>query len=390
VTALALADRPEQGPRFSGVDIDTALLYGVAPWQTSPVARLSPREALSVPAVKFARDKIAGAVGSLPLALYKSDGTLQDWSLLNQPEETTTPVNTWTDVAEDLLFESVAWLRIINVGWHNKPVTVKRLDPRTVTVQQNQVFVPTKNGHFGQALEWIPDDQLIRIDSPNAPLLVVGARAIRTLINLSNTTDQAASALPPSTYFTPAEGVDPFEDETEIQTALDAFALARSRNVTGYVPAALKLNALGWNPEQLQLKDLREQAVLEIARLTGVDAEDLGVSTTSRTYFNAFDRKQAFIQFTLGPYLLAISQRLSMDDVTPRGYAVRHDLDAFFQADTLARYQAYQVGLQTGAITHEEIRANEGKPPLTTEQMTAIPAPTPTAAPSPQEVPAHG
>jgi hypothetical protein len=36
--------------------------------------------------------------------------------------------------------------------------------------------------------------------------------------------------------------------------------------------------------EELQLADARNLAITEIARLCGVDPEDLEISTTSRTY----------------------------------------------------------------------------------------------------------
>lgn len=385
VTAATVPVTPrEEGGRVRfSADIDAGTLYGVAPWQSTPVPRISRREALQVPAVKRVRDLVATSIGGLPVQLIRPDKTIQPWSLFDQPEENVPTSVTWTRVAEDLLFESVAWLRITQTGWHGKPVSVVRLDPSTVTVASDwKVYVNGAGQAQGQALQHVADSQLIRIDSPNAPLLSAGSRAIRTCLNLAAATDNAAAGLPPMTYFTPADGADPADDD-EIVDLLDAWQTARAARATGYVPHALELKSLGWNPDQLQLKDLRDQAVLEIARLGGVDPEELGVSTTSRTYFNAFDRKQNFIQFTLNGYLRAIADRLSMDDVTPRGFRASHDTDEFFRADTLARYQAYLAGLQAGAITHEEIRDAEDAPPLTPDQRAAIPAaPTTTGAPS--------
>lgn len=370
---------PEEGGRVRfSTDIDSGVLYGVSPWDTTPVPRVTRREALQVPAVKRVRDLVATSIGGLPVRLIAPSKKIQDWSLFAQPEPNVPTSVTWTRVAEDLLFDGIAWLRILDFGWHGKPVSVVRLDPTTVTVQPDwKVYTSTS----GSGLEagYIPDARLIRIDSPNAALLTVGARAIRTCLSLAQATDNAASGLPPMTYFTPAEGADPADDD-DIVDLLDAWQTARAARSTGYVPAALDLKALGWNPDQLQLKDLRDQAVLEIARLGGVDPEELGVSTTSRTYFNAFDRKQNFIQFTLNGYLRAIADRLSMDDVTPRGFRASHDTDDFFKADTLARYQGYLAGLQAGAITHDEVRDAEDAPPLTDNEKAAIPAaPSPTA-----------
>lgn len=139
-----------------------------------------------------------------------------------------------------------------------------------------------------------------------------------------------------------------------------------------YMPHALDYHSgQGFNAEQLQLAESRQHAVLEIARVAGVDPEELGVSTTSRTYSSDWSRRKSFLDFTLGPYLTAVSDRLLMPDTTPRGYTPGFDLDAFLRTDTLTRYQTYAAGLEIRAITEDEMRAAEGKAPL------ASPAPAP-------------
>jgi phage portal protein BeeE len=115
--------------------------------------------------------------------------------------------------------------------------------------------------------------------------------------------------------------------------------------------------------------------VLEIARMAGVDPEELGVSVTSRTYSNQFDRRKAFLDFTLGPYMTAIEQTLSGPNVVPQGYHARFDLDSFLRSDPAARYAAYAAGKAVGALTDEDILKAEDKP------MDTLP-PDPTVAPA--------
>lgn len=364
-----------RGPSFA-VDVDPGVLYGsptLDDYVAGRVGKVRRAEALRVPAVLRGRNLVAGPIGTLPMRLAKPGEDPVEWPFLEQPEEGTAASVTWTRVADDLIFHGRAWLLITHRGWHGFPVSVRRLDPETVTIDAERRVWHTRRGS-GTAAEYLPDDRVIRIDSPTEPILDAGAVAIRTCLAIARATRNVADGLPPSTYFTPADGTADYLTETEVQKILDTWHESRQKNVTGYVPAALELKALGWNPEQLQLRDLRDQAVLDIARLFGVDAEELNVSTTSRTYFNAFDRRQDFIQFTLAPYLSAIEGRLSMDDVTPRGYRVRFDLDEFFKADTLARFQAYEVGLRTGAVTVDEIREAEGRPALTDDQVAALAA----------------
>lgn len=363
-----------------------AQIFGLESY-ADPVAaapRIERRSAMQVPAVKRCRDLTAGALGQLPVDYVGPDKQTVDWPLFDQPERGTPRSVTMTRTVEDLLFEGVAWWRIVEFGWHGYPTKVVRLDPRTVNVKKDQrVFVRHGGESQGSAEEWVPDDQLIRFDSPNDPLLVAGARAIRTCLRLDAASANYADGAPPIDYFTPAEGADPVDDD-DVTELLTAWKTARRQSGTAYVPAALKYNTGGWSPEQLQLADARQHAVLEIARAAGVDPEELGVSTTSRTYANQFDRRKAFLDFTLGPYVTAIQDRLSMGDVSQRGYVARFNLSAFLRSDDKSRYEAYEIGLRVGAIGKDEVREIEDKPQLTASQrpqIRALPAP----APDPQE-----
>lgn len=349
---------------------------------TSVVARVSRREAVQIPAVKRSRDLIAGSLGTLPLVTVRPDLTVDRSSWLTQPERDVPRSVTMTRTVEDLLFEGIAWWKVTRFDWSGFPAQVVRLDPRSVDVEPTGRVHVTGDGHRGIADGYASDAELIRFDSPNDPLLHAGARAIRQYLLLAQAAQRHADGVPPVDYFTPADGIDPGTD-TEIRAILDAWYAARKAGATGYVPAALKYNANGWDPDKLQLAEQLQHAVLEIARVAGVDPEELGVSTTSRTYANQFDRRKAFLDFTLGGYRAALEDRLSMGDVTPRGTVVRFDLDGFLRTDALTRYQAYAAGKAVGALTGPEIREAEGKPPIPEpDQPTPLPAPEPTQEPA--------
>lgn len=348
----------------TGVQIDPVMLYGYVPAADAvmPAPRISRRLAMQVPAVKRSRDLICGSLGTLPLELFGPDNGAVRWALFDQPEPDVPRSVTMTRTFEDMFFEGVAWWYVTDFGWHGYPTKVRRLDPSTVSVVQNVGVYTTKAGNTGSVVEWLPDERLIRFDSPNDPLLIAGARAIRTLLKLDAAAAGYADEPLPTTYFTPSDGVDP-ADDAAVTEILDAWRTARQARATAYIPGALTLNTVTpLTAEQMQLAQSREHAVLDLARATGVDPEDLGVSTTSRTYFNAFDRKQHFANGTLGGYRQAFEDRLSMGDVTARGYTGRLNLDAYMRTDALSRYQAYAVGLQVGAITRQQIAAAEGVP----------------------------
>ena len=371
-------------PAFA-VDEDSVppSVFGLASY-SSPVAqaaRVDRSSALQVPAVKRSRDLIATTLGSLPVDLIGPDRRKVARTLFDQPEKGRARSVTMAELYADLFFDKHAWWRIVEWEWNGYPKHVQRVDPRAIDVQKdNRVFV-TRAGHHGSVTEWVPDAELIHFESPNEPMLVAGARAIRSALALDSAAQRYAEGAPPIDYFTPADGVDPAEDD-EIVDILNTWQTSRQTRSTGYVPASLKYNIGGWNPEQLQLADARQHAVLEIARVAGIDAEDLGVSTTSRTYFNAVDRDQQYIQRTLRGYASAVEERLSMGDVTPRGYVAAVNFTDLLRTDDLTRFQSYEVGLRVGAYEDKnEVREAEGKAPLSLAQQAA-------ALPASEEIPA--
>lgn len=352
------------------VDIDSGVLYGLPSLDDYIYgrAKISRQEALACPPVKRARDLICGGIGQFPLILLGPDGRPQDWSLLNQPESGVARSVTMTRTIEDMLLTERAWWDTTHLGWHGKPAEIVRLDADTVTVMPKYV----SRGH-GQALTWPQIPGLIRIDSPNGGLLTASP-AIRAYIGLSRLALQALDGAPPMDWFTAGDEYDDPEDE-DVQETLDDWAAARRIRRTAFVPNHLKYNRDGFNPEQLQMMQAREFAITEIARLTGIDAEDLSVSTTSRTYFNAQDRRRDRLESVLGPYMTAVEGRLSMEDVTPRGYKVVFDTSSYLRLDDQAAATTDATLVGAKILSTKEARDKRGLDPgdAPTEAAPALP-----------------
>lgn len=346
-------------------------------------ARVSRAEALAVPAVLRARNLIAGTLGSLPVETHDKTRALVRSPFLDQIDPNIPNSVTLAATYEDLLFEGLAWWQITGFGWDGFPAAARHVDVREVSLSPPQGVVQNMlpSGQFPGGVVWVHGKvvdgrNMIRFDSLNPPLLTHGARAIRTALALDAAASNYANTPRPLGMFTPADGADP--EDTAVQAALDAWEEARQTRADGYVGAGLKYTPMSWNPAELQLAEGRQHAVLEIARATGIDPEDLGVSTTSRTYANAIDRRIDFVNQTLAPYAKAISDRLSMGDVTPRGQYVCVDLDDFLKADPTTRWGTYQVGTAIGALTVEEVREAEELPAMTPAQRAdAAPDPVP-------------
>lgn len=363
--------------------------------------RVSREDALSVPAIKRARDLICGTAAYLPLHVRNASRENLDNSFLKQPERNRPRSVTFSMTYEDLFFDNVSYWRITErLTRDGFPKWAEYLTPDRVSESSRGiVHVDGKE---------VADRDIIRftgmfpkrIGKDGTPLvgtdglLSDGARAIRTLLALDDSAKRYAESPTAQGYFTPNDGIDPADiaelvlgdttdmtaaeiDEakaTVIQDILTAWAQARRTNVTGYIPASLKYVQTGYNAVEIGLKEQRAHAILEIARLTGLDASYLNSAPDGRpeTYANSEQKRQDLIDLTLAQYLYPVEQRLSMNDLTARGQEVKYNFDGFLRGDTKTRMEAYALGLQTGAYTEDEIRIEEDKAPLTPTQKLEI------------------
>src|SRR5690554_3632043 len=90
-------------------------------------------EALSVAAVSRGRNLLC-SIATLPMREYGPDGRIVDNPLLRQLDPDVPNIVTIAQTVEDLIFDGIAWWRITGFSWTGFPATVRRLDPRSVSV----------------------------------------------------------------------------------------------------------------------------------------------------------------------------------------------------------------------------------------------------------------
>jgi phage portal protein BeeE len=112
----------------------------------------------------------------------------------------------------------------------------------------------------------------------------------------------------------------------------------------------------------------------EIARLMNVPAFMISADmNNSMTYQNVLDSRKEYVAYTLQPFLSAIENRLSMDDITRHGNEVRFNIDeSFLRADTMTRLAALEKMLQLGLITTEQAIEEEDLAPNLEDNLNDI------------------
>ena len=374
------------------------------------VPKVSRSEALAVPGILRGRNMIC-SISTLPLVQYNGKNDRVPSSLLDQVDPDVANVVTFAMTLEDLLFEGISWWRITRKDPFGFPLNARHLDVATVSVDPPDGALPPIglpsgidprglgvwiNGEFTLATE------VIRFDSPNPPVLRHAGRSIRSATLYALAAQMYAEDPRPLDYFTPAEGADEPTDD-QVKAILNQWKAERKKRGTAYVPGSLEYHDVeAPSPQQLQLVELQKQASLDMANALSIDPEDLGISTTSRTYANAVDRRRDKINDVLSSFMLAITQRLTMGDVTRRGHRVAYDLDDYMRANPTERWNVYKAAFEMvdgegrRAMTIDEIRAEESMPPAKPDPSAIPAAPAapsdgaPTPAGEPQTAPADG
>ena len=319
--------------------------------------------ALSVPAVSRANGIITSTVGSLPIEKFNdaSGERLPVERSFRQPDPRVPASMIYSYLAQDLWLFGVGYGQVLSMYATSDGGRVRqwtRLDPTWVSVRTNplgtEVIGYTVNG---QDVPMTGVGSIIPFyNLADAGLLNRAGRTIRAAIELEKAAEiYAREPLP--TMVLKSTGTNlPSE---RIKALLESWKVSRQSRATAFLNADVELQALGFDPKQLQLSEARQYIALELARQCGIPAYFLSAESTSMTYSNATSERRSLIDFSLRPILTAIESRLSMDDFTPAGTHVRFDLDDFLRGNPLERAQIYQILSGIGAMSVEEIRKAE-------------------------------
>lgn len=126
--------------------------------------------------------------------------------------------------------------------------------------------------------------------------------------------------------------------------------------------SAVDFQPISFSPVDAALIESGYFTTAQIALAFGLEPWMLGVPGTSDTYANIVDRQQHFVTFTLLPWARRIEDTLSA--LFPRGTQVQIDMRGLLRGDTASRYAGYQIALQNGWLTVDEIRRLEDLGPL--------------------------
>ena len=323
--------------------------------------------ALQVPSVARCRNLIAGVISSIDLELYKKStgAELESPLWLEQPDMRQPRSVTIAYTVDSLLFYGVAYWRVTSLyADDGRPSGFEWVANTRVTVQTNQDGTEIQSYSVnGVVTPMAGIGSLVTFQSLLPGVLETGARTIQSAIDVQKAASVAA-ATPMATGFIKNSGAD--LPEAQVSGILAAWKAARASRSTAYLTSTLDYQTVGFSPKDMLYTEASQYLATEIARLMNVPAYYISADmNNSMTYQNILDGRKEFVAYSLQPFISAIENRLSMDDITRHGNIVRFAIDeTFLRADTKARLEAIEKMLSLGLIDLEQAQSMEQLSPM--------------------------
>tara|TARA_R110000803_G_scaffold12685_4_gene36259 strand:- start:872 stop:1813 length:942 start_codon:yes stop_codon:yes gene_type:complete len=199
---------------------------------------------------------------------------------------------------------------------------------------------------------------LVTFQSLSDGILNTGARVLKSALDLDKASAIAASTPMPSGVL---KNMGADLGESEVQGLLAAWRNARNNRSTAYLTSTLEFQPASFSPKDMMLNEAKQYMATEIARLMNVPAYYISADmNNSMTYANVQDERRQFVSLSLQPYITAVEQRLSMNDITPSTQNLSFDLDSgFLRANPIERLAVIEKMLTLGLIDVQEAMSME-------------------------------
>jgi HK97 family phage portal protein len=331
--------------------------------------------ALQVASVSRCRNLVAGVISSIDLCLYKkSTGEkLGSPVWLEQPDQRQPRSVTIAATVDSLIFYSVAYWRVTSLyADDGRPSGFEWVANNRVTYTTNQYGTEIK--------DYFVDGNLVPMGGIGS--LVTFQSLIPGVLQTASTTIKAAydiqraaavsAATPMATTILKNNGAD--LPETQIQGLLAGWNSARKNRSTAYLTSTLTAENIGFSPRDMMYNEASQYLATEIARAMNVPAYYISADmNNSMTYQNILDGRKEFVAYSLQPYISAIEDRLSMNDITNSQNQVRFAVDdTFLRVDAKDRLDIIEKMLNLDLISVEQARSMEQLTPLGDASATNV------------------
>ena len=372
------ADKPAIEAQYAPAVMDTT--YGYGSFNTGSTfgyngVGIDRNFALQVSSVARCRNLVAGVISSIDLGLYKkSTGEkLGSPVWLEQPDQRQPRSVTIAATVDSLMFYAVAYWRVTSLyADDGRPSGFEWVANNRVTYTTNQYGTEVKDYFVdGQLVPMAGIGSLVTFQSLLPGVLQSASTTIKAAWDVQKAAAVSA-ATPMATTILKNNGAD--LPESQIQGILAGWNSARRNRSTAYLTSTLSAENIGFSPKEMGYVDFSQYLATEISRAMNVPSYLISADmNNSLTYQNILDGRKEFVAYSLQPYISAIEDRLSMNDITNSSNQVRFAVDdTFLRVDAKDRLDIIEKMLNLDLIDVDQARQMEQLTPLGDASATNV------------------
>lgn len=166
------------------------------------------------------------------------------------------------------------------------------------------------------------------------------------------------------------------EEKQRIKTSFDsAFTGVHNSYGTVVLNDGVKYEPIKFNAEDNQLLESRNFTIQDVARRFGVSPYSLG-DLSHATFSNVEQQALNDLKHTFLPRIVKFEEAINhklFSQKDKETFYVKFSMEGMLRGDTATRYNAYNIALQTGFLTRNEIRAFEDLNPIENADTLFVP-----------------
>jgi hypothetical protein len=314
---------------------------------------------MQVPAFADAVKTYTHVISAFPLREYVGDDAIVPRPFLQKPSPILPYSAVMTRLITDVLLFDRAYLLVTGRDWQGFPNEVQTMrvedvnDLATTNTGIDNNSYPPSDPFYWLGNRVNTRDVIKFYGDGSGGWLVNGATAINTAAALEAATLMYSESPIPSVALKNS-GADLSADQ--VDALLEAWETARANRGTAYLNSSIDAQTMGFSARDVQLVEAKATAALQIARLCNIDPVFVGAAVpgSSLTYANRVDLYRQLLDLSLSPIMALVQQRLSMDDVTPRGHHVRFDTSLFLRQNPSELATLITQLVPLGVLTTEQ------------------------------------
>lgn len=330
---------------------------------------------------------LSQTIATLPLMIYRrlGDGSRklatdhQLYNLLhNQPNADMTAVDFWQVMIAWMLLRGTAIAELDYIG--DRLVAITPLYMPNLTWRRNTnggwifTYVDPDNGRMRN----IPENRLWKLPAftLNGEFGISPICYGANVFGTAYAADQAsrnvfANGLSASGFITYGKEPKDFltdENREKLRSRTDSFSGSARAGKTMILEGGMGYTQLSMNPEDAQMLETRSFNIEEICRWFGVPPTLVGHGDKTSNWGTGLEQQnQSFLTYNLRSWLTKIEQSVRknlISDAEKSRYFAEFNVEGLLRADSKARAEFYNSGLNNGWLTSDEVRAYENLPKM--------------------------